>query len=128
MSKTSTLILSDTSDQLEITGAKFRADWWFGFSDGNHTVGWYMTAFIGRVSLEVSLETVPTDSDWVAIVAEGDTDPYLEFTNFIPGDGLVLKNYIGNFIWVRGIVTRSHLTPTPAVVTVGILRKALLNF
>lgn len=118
------LMLSDTTGNLDvdIIGDKVRADGYFGYQDGLHTISIQVSSFIGRVFIEASLAVDPTEKDWDAIHLGGLTD-YLDFplnpdfitagnseTGVNGGDtGTSVYNFEGNFIWLRARVTRSHL-------------------
>lgn len=122
----STIILGDTTGQLNVTGDKYQGDGYFGFSDGDHTVGFYFTDFVGRVSIEATLVDDPTSDDWFPVIFEGETNEYLEYTAVSPGEGLVVKNFNGNYVWVRAVVSRAYIFPTPDLDEVGIVRKVVL--
>ncbi len=120
---TSVLILSDTGIELNVTGDKFKADGFAG-GDGLHTVGIYLTAFIGRVFIQGSLAITPLSTDWFNIVLDGEALSFLQFDTAT--DGLQVKNFTGNFVWVRAKIDRSYLV-SPDPNQVGRVTKIILN-
>ena len=120
-------LLSDTNDQLTVTGQQQKADGFFGFTDGFHTVGFYLNNFVGRLFIQASLAENPTDDDWFNVVLDGETSEFLQYDNNT--DGLIVKNFKGNFIWVRARVDRSYINPPPGepfTNTVGRIMKILM--
>ena len=96
------IILSATTydgSTTTVTGEKFKGDGYYGRADGLHTVAYYLTGFVGTVKMQGSLATVPAESDWFDIdgTTIGDGSTTLTENNF--------KNFTGNFMWVRVIVT-----------------------
>ena len=119
----SATLLSDTGTNLDVVGTKFKAD---GFSggDGLHTIGIYLGAFIGRVMIQGSLVVEPTDNDWFNITLDGEAVNYIQYDDNT--SGLVVKNFTGNFVWVRAKIDRSYLqTPDPNVV--GRVTQIIMN-
>lgn len=117
MSKTSILMLTNTQGDLNVTGNQIRADGWYGFSDGLHTIAIYVVNFIGRVYIEASIADEPTENDWFATNMNGGS--YLQFpldplhptaTNGLNADTETIGlNIVGNYTWLRARVDRSYL-------------------
>lgn len=80
---------------LAFNGDKVKGDGYYGFSDGVHTVQTRVTAFVGTLKIQGTLQKDPAATDWV------DVD------NIVIGDGSTaltnsyLNNFTGNFVWVR---------------------------
>ena len=59
-------ILASTGTNFNLTSDKVRGDSFYGFTDGLHTIAFYLSAFIGKVYLEGTLSvsythlTLPT--------------------------------------------------------------------
>jgi hypothetical protein len=66
--------------------------------------------FRGNVTIQASLATTPTDSDWFDV-----SSTYTEFTDNSYGN--VLHNFRGNYVWIRAKV----------VISAGVLREIALN-
>ena len=59
MSVMSVQLLSSSAGQVNVTGDAKKADGFFGFADGKATIGWYLSAYIGRIVLQAALATDP---------------------------------------------------------------------
>jgi hypothetical protein len=107
MAATSTTILSNQthpgdSSTVSVTGEKFQGDAYYSRSDGFHTVQYNVTGFIGEISIQATLATTPTDADWFTITASSHTSIA---TDSATSDGSFLKNFVGNYVWVRATAT-----------------------
>lgn len=112
MPKQSVIILSGTTTVGTTVGDKYKADGYFGLTDGLHTVAYYTTAFDGSVKMQGTLAKTPTDVDWFDI--SGTT---------LGGDSTVRSttvsyNFTGNFTYVRANVS----------LTSGTVDKVLYNY
>lgn len=99
----SVLISSVTAgDQtiLPIESDKAKGCGYYGQNDGMHTVQFMLHGFKGSIVLQGSLEGKPTDDDWFDITSASisSTDPLGITTN-------TTRNFTGNFVWVRAVVT-----------------------
>ena len=63
-------LLGSTGSQVNVTGEKVRADAFYGFTDGLHTVSMHPSDLTGRVYIQATLSTNPTESDWCNIEFE----------------------------------------------------------
>tara|TARA_A100001015_G_C14825604_1_gene646549 strand:- start:160 stop:507 length:348 start_codon:yes stop_codon:yes gene_type:complete len=91
---------------------KVKADGYYGNADGLHTVSYICSSdFVGTIKMQASLATDPTSDDFFDIdgTAVGDGSTVVSTT---------YKNFTGNFVWVRSVVT----------VTTGSVTKIQLNF
>lgn len=132
----SVTLLESTTTEINVTGHKQKGA---GFSNTigcNHTVSISVANFIGRVYIEGSLASDPTDGDWFPIKLVGGLD-YVQFprnptnpTGAGGGDTSVLAfSFSGNYIWLRARVNRDYLKPFPQEPQlVGAVRYILLNF
>ena len=109
---TSTTLLATTTfgtssgnydgSSLTFNGDKVKGDGYYGFSDGVHTVQTRVTAFVGTLKIQGSLQKDPANTDWADI------------NNIVIGDGSTaitdsyFNNFTGNFVWIR--VTVSDFT------------------
>lgn len=90
---------------LDQTGLAIRADGYYGFADGLHTVGFYLKNFKGRIYIDASLSDSPGDNDWFPI-ALGE----LEFVDYESATtGIETFNLVGNFVFLRAKIKRSYL-------------------
>jgi hypothetical protein len=77
-------------------------DGYYGSSYGLHTVA--VTAsddFVGTATIQASLATFPTESDWFNVNSATVTYTVLNDRNTATVDCF---NFIGNFVWIRGVV------------------------
>lgn len=137
MSKQSITVLTDTGFNLNVTSDPVRADGYFGYKDGLHSISWTLENFTGRIWLEASLASEPQETDWFAVTLDG-CNPYVEYPRkpLEPtgpqGDTMVdAYTFQGNFLWVRLRVDRSYVVPQPVTdsekESLGSVAKALLN-
>lgn len=92
---------SDSSNQT-ITGDKYRGDGYYGRSDGFHSVQYTVTGFIGNIVMQATLAVNPTDDDWFTLSSTEHTSSATETSD---SDGSFIKNFTGNYVWVRAYVS-----------------------
>tara|TARA_B100000925_G_scaffold15823_1_gene11010 strand:- start:579 stop:920 length:342 start_codon:yes stop_codon:yes gene_type:complete len=78
-----------------VTGTKFKGDGYYGRADGFHTVQYNVSGFSGNIKMQGTLATNPTDSDYFDIAGTESTG----------SNGSFFKNFTGNYVWVRAVVT-----------------------
>ena len=125
MSRQSVLMLG-TEQSLDYTGDSVRGDGFYGFSDGIHTVQITIADFIGRIYLQGTLASTPTETDWFNIKVNGNDD-YITY-GVGAGTGVtstIAYTFQGNMVYLRAKVERSHLSLL--ITQVGTLSKILLN-
>lgn len=134
---TPVVLLPSTQGQVNITGAPEKADGWYGYADGLHTVAVYLQNFKGRVFIEASLALEPTDDDWFALPLTP-TTPWVQYpknpyepTGELGGDtGVEAFTFKANIVWLRARVDRSYMEigdTEEAIASLGILRKVVLS-
>lgn len=106
MSKTSIVMLSNTQGKLSVVGDKIRADGWYGYTDGLHTVAIYLFNFTGRLWFEASIADNPLEEDWFPVLINNQAsmnfprDPW--YPTGTTGDtGTIGMNIIGSYTWLR---------------------------
>ena len=121
MPSTSQTILGSTAHPnggttTTVVGDKYKADGYYGFTDGLHTVAIYPNNFKGNVEIQASLAETPTSSDWFNITLKNGTVAQYNL------DGTVdAYTFTGNFIYLRARVT-------PEATNIGSVDKILLNY
>ena len=90
-----------------ITGEKFKGDGYYGRADGIHTVQYNVSGLTGTISIQGTLATEPTESDWFSV--DTYTASQETASKFV--------NFTGNFVWLRAKV----------VYTDGTINSILLN-
>ena len=132
----SVLLLTSVQEQLDYVGVPVRADGWYGYPDGLHTVAIYVQNFVGRVYIEGSLSIQPTDCDWFAIRLIHDAE-YIQYpinpnnpssvfvggASAVYGDTSVLGfTFKANILWIRARVHRTYVfEPTLSPDRIGML-------
>lgn len=107
---------------LDQTGPATRADGYYGFADGLHTVAFYLKNFRGRLFLEGTLSDDPKETDWFPIVLAGDAT-YVDIGT--AATKIESFNVVGNFVYLRARVQRSHLPGLPS--EYGICERVVLS-
>lgn len=132
----SIILLNTTAGQINVTGDQQKAAGYSNSIGNSHTVSITLQDFTGRVWIEGSLATNPTDSDWFPIPL-GNGVSYLQYpvnpaapTSNDTGDtGTYVYSFSGNFIWVRARVDRSYLVPPPVdPYLVGAVQRVWMNY
>ncbi len=113
-----TVMMGNSQEFANLTGPICRADGWYGHRDGLHTVSIQVVNFTGRVYIEASLASAPTEEDWFPIALQPETH-YVEFPlnplkptgSFdIGGDTMVIgRSFKINALWLRARMDRSYL-------------------
>ena len=125
MSRQSVLMLG-TENELDYTGDSVRGDGFYGFSDGIHTVQITVTDYIGRIYIQGTLASDPTEADWFNIKVNGNDDYVTYGVGASTGVTSTLAyTFQGNMVYLRAKVERSHLSLL--IIEVGTLSKILLN-
>lgn len=136
MSKVSIVMLSNTQSVLSMVGEKIKADGWYGYTDGLHTIAIYLANFTGRVWFEASIAMEPMEEDWFPIRIN--QDAFLNFpkdpenpTGQTGDTGTVGMNIVGNYIWLRARMDRSDMSDSTNILAIsgalGHIDRILLN-
>ena len=138
MSRSSQQLIDHSGWELNLTGPAVRADGFTSQRDGLHSASWTLENFTGRIYLEATLSTEPTEDDWFAIQLSS-CSPYIEYprnplqpTGDNTGDsGTDAVAFVGNFTFVRFRIDRSYIVPVPSteiqIAQLGSVSQALLN-
>ena len=114
-------ILSSTGSEMSMTGMNVKADSYYGYVDGHHTIQVVYSDFIGRFRIQASLSLNPAETDWFDIqettVFGAVTDQttgynpqsYIQFNANDPADGSQAYSITGNFSYIRVKMDRSHI-------------------
>ena len=105
---------------LSYTGEQIRGDASYGSGDGLHTVSVQLTDFVGRIYIEGTLSSSPTESDWFPIYLTS-SGTYVEYpmNSSAPTGDLGRGDTITsgftfrmNAMYLRARVDRSYLVDT----------------
>lgn len=106
---------SADSTNSPIVGEKYKGAGYYGMGDGFHSVQIQVTDFSGIISIQGTLATNPTDSDWVDVLLN-DSITSLQLSAESHNQ---VYNFIGNFVWVRANISSW---------TDGHINRIMLNF
>ena len=114
-------ILSSTGSNMNMTGMNVKADSYYGYVDGHHTIQLVYSNFVGRLRIQASLSLNPAETDWFDLqdttVFGSVTDQstgynpagYIQFNANDPADGSQAYSVTGNFAYIRVQMDRSHI-------------------
>jgi len=121
----SVLMMTNTGTEWNVIGEPVRADAYYGYTDGLHTVQVIFQNFVGGFGIQATLALDPKPEDWfwIKLNPQGDNinSPFLTFpenqykpTGSNGGDtGSLAFTFQGNFVFLRGVVNRDYLQPPP---------------
>ena len=120
--KTTTLLPLCGATELDKTGDAVPGDSYYGYTDGVHTVAIYGSNLSGRIKVQGTLATIPTEDDWFDILLTG--IPYKDYTNFTGVEGYT---FVANLVFLRAKLDRTALGITDYT-TAGTVQKIYLNY
>jgi len=121
----SILMMTNTGTNWNLVGEPIRADAYYGYTDGIHTVQVIYQNFVGGFGIQATLALNPEPEDWfwIKLNPNGDVNsPFITFpvnplapTGNNGGDtGSMAVTFIGNFVFLRAVLTRDYIQPLPA--------------
>lgn len=121
----SVYMMTNTGTQWNVYGEPVRADAYYGYTDGIHTVQVIYQNFVGGFGLQgtLALDPKPEDWFWIKLNTWGDVNtPFITFpqeplapTGANGGDtGSMATTFIGNFVFLRAVLTREYIQPPVA--------------
>ena len=114
-------ILSSTGSEMSMTGMNVKADSYYGYVDGHHTIQLVYNNYIGRLKIQASLSLNPAETDWFDLqettVYGSVTDQttgynpagYIQFNANDPANGSQAYSVTGNFAYIRVNMDRAHV-------------------
>lgn len=122
MARKTTTLLPITGTNLNVTGDPVPGDSYYGYTDGVHTVAIYGQDLSGRVKIQGTLATTPTEDDWFDILIGG--LPYKDYSNYTGVEGFT---FIANLVFLRAVLDRDAVGITD-INEAGYIQKILLNY
>ena len=122
MARKTTTLLENTGTNLNVTGEAVPGDSYYGYTDGIHTVAIYGQSFSGRIKIQGTLASEPTENDWFDVLLSG--LPYKDYSEFTGVEGFT---FTANLVYLRAIVDRTSLGITN-VSNSGWIEKIYLNY
>lgn len=118
----SVLMMTNTNTKWNVIGEPIRADAYYGYTDGIHTVQVVYGNFVGGFGIQATLALKPEPEDWfwIKLNPTGDVNsPFITYprdplapTGANGGDtGSEAFTFIGNFVFVRAVVSRDYIQP-----------------
>lgn len=115
-------MITNTGTKWNVFGEPVRADAYYGYTDGIHTVQVIYQNFVGGFGLQGTLALDPQPEDWFYIKLNpwGDINtPFITYpidplapTGANGGDtGSMATTFIGNFVYLRAVLTRDYIQP-----------------
>ena len=120
--KTTTLLPLCGASELDKTGDAVPGDSYYGYTDGVHTVAVFGDNLSGRITVQGTLATTPTEDDWFDILLQG--LPYKDYTAFTGVEGFT---FVANLVYLRAKLDRTVLGITDYT-TAGHVGKIYLNY
>ena len=114
--------MPSSGTNLNVTGDAVPGDSYYGYTDGIHTVAVYGQDLTGRIKIQGTLATQPTEDDWFDILLAG--LPYKDYSNYTGVEGFT---FTANLVFLRAVLDRDALGITD-VTTAGWVEKIYLNY
>lgn len=122
MARKTITLLPNSGTNLDLIGEAVPGDSYYGFTDGLHTIAIYGQNLTGRVKIQGTLATNPTDDDWFNVLIDG--LPFKDYSEFTGVEGYT---FTANLVFLRAILDRTSLGQTD-ISTVGYIDKIYLNY
>jgi hypothetical protein len=118
----SVLMMTNTGKEWNIIGEPIRADSYYGYTDGIHTVQIIYQNLVGGFGIQATLALNPQPEDWfyLKLNSNGDVNtPFISYpidqlapTGANGGDsGSMAFTFQGNFVFLRAILNRDYIQP-----------------
>lgn len=98
--------MSMTNNTFDVTSEKFRADGYWGHTDGLHTVSINYHHLKGDFYIQGTLSLDPQDDDWFDININN-TSSQKTYAEFNGESGVNGFSFEGNFTYIRAILDRT---------------------
>ena|ERR1017187_277675 len=120
----SQLMMTNTGTTWNLIGDPIRGDAYWGYTDGICTIQVIFQNLVGGFGIQgtLALDPKPEDWFWIKLNPNGDVNtPFIPFpmdpyapTGQNGGDtGSLAFTFMGNFVFLRAVLTRDYLQPSP---------------
>ena len=117
-------MMSNTGTKWDVIGDPIRSNAYYGYGNGICTVQIIYQNLVGGFGVQGTLALDPTPEDWfwIKLNPNGDVytpfipypiDPYAPTGNNGGDTGAMAFTFIGNFVFLRAVLTRDYLQPIP---------------
>ncbi len=118
----SVYMMTNTGTNWNLVGEPVRADAYYGYTDGLHTVQVIYQNLVGGFGIQATLALDPKPEDWfwIKLNPNGDVNtPFIPFpidplapTGQNGGDtGSMAVTFWGNFVYLRAVLSRDYIQP-----------------
>lgn len=117
---------------------------YYGSTNGLHTFAFTLRNFIGRIYVQATLASEPTEADWFPIMFRESCKFYIEFTDtgiYNPDSEITIyqhgttktfsENVVGNFTYLRVGIQRDYISVEPSLLQkqmAGKLEEVQINY
>jgi hypothetical protein len=115
INRRSTVIMDATGTNMNAFSTETKADSYYGYTDGLHTLQVTYDQFVGRLRVQATLSLNPTATDWFDILptatAGRSFNPagFVQFNANDPADRSEAYTFQGNFTFIRVYMDRAHV-------------------
>lgn len=115
-------ILTSTGNEMNASGLSVKADSYYGYTDGFHTIQTVYDNFVGRFRIQATLSLDPTEADWFDLnqdisqygsitnqATAWNAAGYVQFNANDPASGSQAYSFTGNFAYLRVKMDRSYI-------------------
>lgn len=101
-------------------GEQVKADSYYGYTDGLHTVQVRYNNYVGRFRIQATLSLEPAEADWFDLVIDPlnglypgsnpwNSDGYIQYNANAPASKSEAYTFQGNFSYIRVYMDREHI-------------------
>jgi len=115
-------ILTSTGNEMNATGLSVKADSYYGYTDGFHTIQAVYDNFVGRFRIQATLSLDPSETDWFDLnqdissygsitnqLVAWNASGFVQFNANDPADGSQAYSFTGNFTHLRVKMDRAYI-------------------
>lgn len=108
-------ILGSTGSAMNIQSPAIKADSYYGFTDGLHTIQVVYDQYVGRLRVQCTLSLDPAERDWFDVslssVSGNGFNPLglIQYNANNPANLTEAYTFQGNFTFLRVLVDRSYI-------------------
>jgi hypothetical protein len=118
----SIMMLSNTGTNWNVVGEPIRGNAYYGYDNGICTIQVIYQNLVGGFGMQgtLAIDPQPEDWFWIRLNPNGDVntpfipypiDPYAPTGNNGGDTGSMAVTFIGNFVFLRAVLTRDYLQP-----------------
>lgn len=117
-------MMTNTGTKWTVVGEPIRGNAYLGYDNGICTIQLIYQNLVGGIGIQgtLALNPGPEDWFWIKLNPNGDVhtpfipfpiDPYAPTGNNGGDTGSLATTFIGNFVFLRAVLTRDYLQPVP---------------